>query len=115
MPIIDLLIKKIYRNIIMIEAKLLRLNSIRKNDSFKILLIDNEGRAELDEKMAMKHLIIKVDQTVPKVSLLIEMKKLLYKFIYIINLNKDLKNNFSKRIKMHLGEFGHFYNKDEFY
>ena len=36
MPIIDLLIKKVYRNIFMIEAKLLRLHSIRKNYSFKI-------------------------------------------------------------------------------
>ncbi len=115
MPTIDLLIKKVYRNIFMIEAKLLRLYSIRKNYSFKIVLSDNDGRAELCEIKTIKHLIIKVDQTVPKVSLLFEMKKLLYKFIYIINLMIDLKNYFSKRIKMHLGEFGHFYNKDEFY
>ena len=115
MPTIDLLIKKIYRNVFMIEAKLLRLNSIRKNNSLNIVLSDNDERAELYEIMTIKHLIIKVGQTVPKVSLLIEMKNLLYKFIYIINLITDLKNYFSKRIKMHLGEFGHFYNKDEFY
>ena len=114
MPTIDLLIKKIYRNVFMIEAKLLRL-SIRKNNSLNIVLSDNDERAELYEIMTIKHLIIKVGQTVPKVSLLIEIENLLYKFIYIINLITDLKNYFSKRIKMHLGEFGHFYNKDEFY
>ena len=72
MPTIDLLIKKIYRNVFMIEAKLLRLNSIRKNNSFNIVLSDNDERAELYEIMTIKHLIIKVGQTVPKVSLLIE-------------------------------------------
>ena len=111
MPINDLLFKKVYRNVIKIKAKILCLDTISKKSSF-ILLIDNDDeKAELCEIniITVNHLIVKVDQTVPKASLLIEMINLLYKFIYIINLIyvKDLKNYFSKKIKMHLGEFGH--------
>ena len=111
MSINDLIFKKVYRNVIKIKAKIFCLDTISEKSSF-ILLIDNvDEKAELCEIMIIKvnHLIVKVDQTVPKASLLIEMINLLYKFIYIIKLIyvKDLKNYFSKKIKMHLGEFGH--------
>ena len=111
MPINDLLFKKVYRNVIKINVKILSLDTISEKSSF-ILLIDNDDeKDELCEIniITVNHLIVKVDQTVPKASLLIEMINLLYKFIYIIKLIyvKDLKNYFSKKIKMHLGEFGH--------
>ena len=118
MPKMELLLKKIYCNIFLINDKVLNPIAIRK-DSCLIILIEKDERAKLYE-ILIKSLYIKVGRTSPNalnISFLIDLKKILNNLIYLMILicGKNLKNFFSNMIKMHLGEFGHFYNKDEFY